>query len=128
MSDIRDLTRREFSLEAAMAILSGVAITISGCGGSSNPAAASVPPAPQPTPAPSGDNVGTISANHGHSAVITGAELAAGSGFALDIRGSANHTHSVTLSDADIRAIAGGQQVARVSSSSGGHDHTVTFN
>jgi hypothetical protein len=125
MNDIRDITRREFSLEAAMAILSGVAITISGCGGSSsNPAG----PSGNPPVGSSGDKVGAISANHGHSAVITGAELAAGSGIALDIRGSANHTHSVTLSDADIRAIAGGQQVARVSSSSGGHDHTVTFN
>jgi hypothetical protein len=129
MSEISGMTRREFSLEAALAILSGVAITITGCGGSSSPAAPSNPtPAPTPTPTPSGDKVGAISANHGHSAVITAAELTAGNGFALDIQGSSTHTHSVTLSNADIHAIAGNQQVARASSTTGGHDHTVTFN
>jgi hypothetical protein len=129
MSEISGMTRREFSLEAALAILSGVAITISGCGGSSNPAAPSNPtPAPTPTPDASGDKVGAISANHGHVARITGAQLTAGNGFALDIQGTATHTHTVILSNADIQAIAGNQQVARVSSNTGGHDHTVTFN
>lgn len=125
MSDIRDITRREFSLEAAMAILSGVAITISGCGGSSsNPAG----PSGNPPVGSSGDKVGAISANHGHIATIHAVDIANGKGFALDIRGTATHTHSVTLSDADIAAVAANQRVARVSSSSGGHDHTVTFN
>jgi hypothetical protein len=124
MSEIRDLTRRQFSLEAAMAILSGVAITISGCGGSSNPAGASG----NPPVASNGDHVGAISANHGHSAVITAAKVADGKGFALDIRGTATHTHSVTLSDADIASVGANQKVAKVSSSSSGHDHTVTFN
>ena len=123
MSDIRDMTRREFSLEAAMAILSGVAITISGCGGgSSNPAG----PSGNPPVASNGDHVGAISANHGHSAVITSAQVADGKGFELGIRGTA--THTVTLSDADIAAVGANQRVARVSSSTDGHDHTVTFN
>ena len=122
MSEIREMTRREFSLEAALAVLSGVAITISGCGGSSSPTSPSGPPSA------SGDKVGAISANHGHSAVITSAKLAAGAGFALDIRGTATHTHSVTLSDADIQAIGGGQRVSHASSTNDGHDHTVTFN
>lgn len=124
MSDIRDMTRREFSLEAAMAILSGVAITISGCGGSSNPAGASgIPPV-----ASNGDHVGAISANHGHIATITAANIADGKGFELGIRGTATHTHTVTLSDADIAAVGANQQVAHVSSSTDGHNHTVTFN
>ena len=127
MSEISGMTRREFSLEAALAILSGVAITISGCGGSSSPAAPSNP-TPAPTPAASGDKVGAISANHGHEAKITAAQLTAGNGFALNIQGTSSHTHTVTLSNADIQAIAGNQKVARVSSNSGGHDHTVTFN
>jgi len=127
MSEISGMTRREFSLEAALAILSGVAITISGCGGSSSPAAPSNP-TPAPTPAASGDKVGAISANHGHEAKITAAQLTAGNGFALNIQGTSSHTHTVTLSNADIQAIAGNQQVARVSSNDSGHDHTVTFN
>jgi hypothetical protein len=125
MSDIRDITRREFSLEAAMAILSGVAITISGCGGGgSNPAG----PSGNPPVASNGDHVGAISANHGHSAVITSAQVVEGKGFELGIRGTATHTHTVTLSDADIAAVGANQRVARVSSSTDGHNHTVTFN
>jgi hypothetical protein len=127
MSEISGMTRREFSLEAALAVLSGVAITISGCGGSSSPAAPSNP-TPAPTPAASGDKEGAISSNHGHVAKITAAQLTAGNGFALDIQGTSTHTHTVTLSNADIQAIAGNQQVARLSSNDSGHDHTVTFN
>jgi hypothetical protein len=125
MSDIRDMTRREFSLEAAMAILSGVAITISGCGGGgSNPAG----PSGNPPVASNGDHVGAISANHGHVAKITAVDISTGKGFALDIKGTATHTHTVTLSDADIAAVGANQQVAHQSSSGGGHTHTVTFN
>ena len=124
MSETKEITRREFSLEAALAILSGVAITVSGCGSSSNPAGASG----NPPVASNGDHVGAISANHGHSAVITSANIADGKGFELGIRGSATHTHTVTLSDADIAAVGANQQVARVSSSTDGHNHTVTFN
>jgi hypothetical protein len=38
----------------------------------------------------------TISANHGHSAVITGAQLTAGGAVELNIRGTATHAHTVT--------------------------------
>ena len=134
MHEIKTLDRRTFTLEAVLAILSGVAITISsGCGGGSgyNPGTPSTP-APTPTPA-TGDKVGAISANHGHSAIIVAAQLTAGMGVSLDIRGSADHTHTVVLSAAEINAIAGNQQVSKGSSSSSGgsygdHAHTVTFN
>jgi len=64
------LSRREFTLEACLAILSGVAITISSsaCGSSY-----SSPTGPTSTPptASNGDKVGDISNNHGHTATIT---------------------------------------------------------
>jgi hypothetical protein len=123
MSEIRDLTRRQFSVAAAMAILSGVAITISGCGGSSNPAGASGNP-----PTANGDHVGAISANHGHVATVTSAEVADGKGITLNIKGTATHNHTLTLSDAEIASVGANQRVAKVSSSDSGHDHTVTFN
>lgn len=129
MKEEKTLDRREFTLAAAMAALSGVAITISACGGGGSPS--SPTPAPTPTPAPpaaAGDKVGTISDNHGHSAVITGAQLTAGGALALDIRGSADHTHSVSLSASEITSIAGGQRVSKSSTTSSSHDHTVTFN
>lgn len=125
MSDIRDITRREFSLEAAMAILSGVAITISGCGGGgSNPAG----PSGNPPVASNGDHIGAISSNHGHSAVITSAQVTDGKGITLNIKGTATHNHTVTLSDAEIASVGANQRVAKGSSNDQGHNHTVTFN
>jgi hypothetical protein len=124
----RLLDRREFTAEAALAALAGVAITVSGCGGGGGGASPSSPSAPPPAPAGSSDESGTISGNHGHSAVVTGAQLVAGSAVQLDIRGSADHTHLVTLSAAAIQAIQAGQPAVTDSTGTDGHLHTVTFN
>ena len=117
------LDRREFTLAAILTMLSGVTITISGCGSSSPNT-----PTPPTTQPPVGDKMGTISANHGHVAVITAARLLAGQAISLDIQGTASHTHTVDLSAAEIVDIAGHQRVAKDSSTNGGHNHTVTFN
>ena len=113
------MTRREFTLESALAILAGVTITISGCGDDDSPSS--------PTPSP-GSVTGTVSANHGHAAVIDSARLMAGAAISLDIRGQATHPHTVNISAAQMQTIAARQQVAIVSSSDDGHTHTVTFN
>jgi hypothetical protein len=116
------IDRRKFTLASAMAILSGVVITITeSCGGSS-------PSSPTPTPSPTGDKVGVISSNHGHSAVITAARLSQGGDFNLDIQGSATHTHKVDLSADDMTAIAANRKVSKESTTESGHSHTVTFN
>ena len=75
--------RRDFTLRAVLGLFSGGAITITGCGdddGSSDDGSTSPPPSSSPTPTPStnpspstGDVSGVISANHGHTAVITAA-------------------------------------------------------
>jgi hypothetical protein len=112
--------RREFTVQAILALLSGVTITMSACGGDG-------PIAPDPTPG--GSNVpGSISGNHGHAAVITGAQLGAGNLLTLDIRGTANHPHTVELTAGEVQQIAARQRVARESSTDDGHRHTVTFN
>jgi hypothetical protein len=133
----RRLDRREFTLEGVLAALSGVVITISGCGGGggggsySNPGSPSAPP---PAPAAgSGDMVGAISNNHLHSAVITGAQLVAANAVQLDIRGQADHTHSVVLSADAIASIKAGTAVSADSTATdtasfGNHVHRVTFN
>jgi hypothetical protein len=137
MEHKRLIDRREFTLEGVLAALSGVVITISGCGGGggggaySNP---SSPTAPPPAPAAgSGDMAGAISNNHLHSAVVTGAQLLAGNAVLLDIRGQADHTHSVALGADSIDAIEAGVTVAvdstvTVTTAFGSHLHTVTFN
>ncbi len=120
MSNENSLTRREFTLEAALAILAGVTITIGGCGSDS-------PSSPSPTPS-SGDRTGTISANHGHTATITSAQLTAGNTISLDIRGQATHPHTVAITQAEMVQIAGSQRVSKESTNNDAHTHTVTFN
>jgi hypothetical protein len=119
------LDRREFTVAAVLAALSGVTITISSCGGSDGSPTSN--PTPTPTPA-AGDKAGTISGNHGHTAVITAARLTAGSEFTLDIQGQATHPHSVEISAAEVTQISQGARVSKASSTNDGHSHTVTFN
>jgi hypothetical protein len=130
MKDEKTVDRREFTLAAALAALSGVVITISAsaCGGGSSPSSPSTP-----TPSPGGggaatDKSGVIGSNHGHNAVVTAARLTAGAAFSLDIQGSASHPHTVELTAADLTAIAAGQRVSKESSSDNGHSHSVAFN
>jgi len=124
--------RRTFTLEATLAILGGVTISISGCREMGDPAspdpAPTSTPAPEPTPAPLTDKTGVFLANHGHTAVIAAAQLTFAGAIRLDIRGTANHPHILELSAAEIAAIANNQQVGRESSEEKGHTHYVTFN
>ena len=76
--------RRDFTVGALLAMLGGVSITISACGGKAGSFPSS-PSAPS-TPAPVADMAGVISNNHGHVAVITGAQLTAASTLALSIQ------------------------------------------
>jgi hypothetical protein len=126
MQDSR-IDRREFTRLSLLAMLSGVAITVSGCGGggggTSNPGSPTTPGA--------GDKTGAISANHGHSVSITSAELTAGGGLTLTLRGSAGvaeHIHTVDLTGAEVVSIREGARVSKSSSTQEAHDHTVTFN
>ena len=89
MSDENLLTRREFTLESALAMLAGVTITISGCGDDDN----NVTPAPSPAPI---ERTGTVSTDAGHThtgAVITAAQFTAGQPLTLTLTGAATHTH-----------------------------------
>jgi hypothetical protein len=114
----QEITRRDFTLASALAMLAGVSITVSSCGDDE----------PDTPTAPSGSVSGTVSANHGHVATITAAQLSAGGALTLDIRGSGDHTHTVTLTADEVRQISTGQRVTKTSSSNGDHTHTVTFN
>ena len=130
MTERKTLARREFTLAAALAALSGVAITISACGGGS-PTAPSTPGGGGGgggTGGGAGDKAGVIGSNHGHTAVITSAQLTAAGAISLNIQGSATHPHVVELSAAEITSIAANNRVAKVSSNNESHDHTVTFN
>jgi hypothetical protein len=113
------MNRRRFTAEAALILLGGAAITISGCGGgsSSNPVAST----------PLTDILGTIDTNHGHSVLITAAQLMEGGAVELDIRGTSGHTHKVSLEAAEVVSVRKGQRVQK-DSSGNSHTHVVTFN
>ena len=125
MSDKNVLTRREFTVESALAMLAGVTITISGCGDDDN----NVTTAPSPT---TSDRSGTVSTDAGHThtgAVITAAQFTAGNAITLTLAaGATGHTHTVALSQAELSQISGGTRVQKVSSNDNAHTHTVTFN
>src|SRR4030095_839481 len=118
------LTRREFTIESALAMLAGVTITISGCGDDDNNAT------PAPTPPPATDKTGTVTtdAGHTHQAVITGAQLTAGNAISVTLTGAATHTHTVALSQAELSQINAGTRVQKTSSHNNAHTNTVTFN
>ena len=127
MKEAKTLDRREFTLAAAMAALSGVAITISACGGGSSPTASTPPPTPAP-PAAASDKTGVIGSNHGHAGTITAAQLTVGGVLSLNIQGTSAHPHTVDLTAADMTSIAASQKVSKESSTDNGHSHSVTFN
>ena len=117
-------TRREFTLDAALAVLAGCVVTISEACGKSSTSPSSTPPT---------DVTGVIGTNHNHSgAVVTGAQITAGSAFSLNIQGQAAHPHTVAITQADLTALKNRQAVTRDSSTDfsntfGNHLHTVTF-
>lgn len=119
--------RREFTARSLMAALGGVIVVVSGCGGGGTGGGGS-PTGASPMPAPTDGVSGRISANHGHVATISNAQLAAGGMVSLDIRGQATHPHTVELSAEEVTRVAGGERVVTRSSNDDSHFHEVTFN
>jgi hypothetical protein len=120
------LGRREFTLEAALAILAGCIITISDACGSSSSATS-----PSTTTAVADINA-VIGTNHGHAGVIAAAQITAGNAVALNIQGTAAHSHTVSLTQTDMTALKNRQAVSTTSSTDqsatfGLHSHSVTF-
>jgi len=125
MIESRTLSRRE-----AIILLGGATITIAACG-SSSPSNPSGTPTPGATPTPGGtvaNKTAQISANHGHTLTITAAQLTAAGALTLTTTGNAGHDHTLALTGAEVTQIAGGTQVAKATSTDGGHSHTATFN
>jgi hypothetical protein len=119
------LDRREFTVQSALALLGGVTITITGCGGGNSMTGSSGGNS-------SPNAVGAISDNHGHSAVISSAQLTAGNGMSLNIQDAADHPHMVDLTGTEITQIRNGQTVVKASTSTASaaysmHSHTVSF-
>ena len=116
MSAEHALTRRDFTLESALAILSAATITITGCGDDDPDGLA---------PVPGQGEVGTISANHGHT-VSTHVRANHGRRALTVSPSRAGHTHPHFISHRGADAAIGqNQQVSVISSTDDGHNHTV---
>ena len=113
----RTFSRREISAAAALTLLGGAVITVSGCGGGGGNGSGSVT-----------GRTAEISANHSHTSTITKAEQDAGNALTLNIQGSSSHPHMIQLTAAEVVSIRKGTRVAKTSSVDFGHDHIVTFN
>ena len=124
MSEDNLLTRREFTVESALAILSAATITITGCGGDGNN---NNSPTTNPTPQ-STNRMGVISANHGHVAEVTSVQITAGNMISVNIMGQATHAHTIDLTGAQLTTIGNNGQVVITSTTDQAHNHTVTFN
>lgn len=133
-ADGRLESRRRFTVEMAMALLGGAAVTIGCGGGGGGPAGPTpfVPPPSSPAPGSSDLRFGAIAANHGHEAMITAAQLLAGGALRLDITGGAAHTHVIELTADEVARIRDGAIVSTLSTEGvglfGPHGHSVRFN
>lgn len=120
--DPKNPARRAFT-QSILALLAGVTISVAGCDDNDSPTA----------PGSGADIRGSVSANHGHTALITGAQLTASNAIVLNIRDAATHPHTVELSGQEVGQIAARQRVSKTSSTddspdAGRHSHIVTFN
>jgi hypothetical protein len=70
---------------------------------------------------------GRISANHGHTAVVSTGQIRTLAAVRLDIRGSADHSHTLDLDRDDLVYLLAGAGLTKTSSWNAGHDHVVTF-
>jgi hypothetical protein len=126
-----DMERRVFTQAWVMALLGGATITIVGCGGGTptSGSGGGGTGSGSGSGGPSGtDEAGVIDGNHGHSAIVTKAELDAGLGLTLSIMGTADHTHSLVLSGDQVVAIRNGDRVSQPTTTTNAHFHTITFN
>jgi hypothetical protein len=67
--------------------------------------------------------------NHGHRAVVTAAQVAAGGAVRIEIQGESMHGHALDLSADDLARIRRGEVVTVLSAPGweDKHDHRVTF-
>lgn len=114
--------RREFLSDAAMALFAGIFIQVAGCSSGSDTTSPG-------SGSGAGDKQGVVGPPiHGHEAIIRKAVLDAGGALELHIQGTASHDHVVSLTADEMAGIQSGSKVAKQSSETNAHSHTVTFN
>ena len=117
------MTRKDFLRSIVGAGVGAVGVAaLAGCGGDDGGGGGTPdsPAAVCTTPAVA------ISGNHGHVLTVSLADVNAGVDKTYDIMGTSAHTHSVTVTAADFTTIKAGTTRMVVSTTGGGHTHSVT--
>jgi hypothetical protein len=129
---MRKVDRRQFTQEASLAFLAGVSVSVASCGGGGSGGSGDdgygPPTSGTPTTLAAGSKSGSVSANHGHQAVITAAELQSTGTVMVNIAGSAGHPHIVELPAQAVQQIRDNHKVEKESTMTDAHTHVVTFN
>ena len=99
---------------------------LAGCAASSDPAAQGDEPSDESSDALVTCRPPVISANHGHSLVVSPADVAAGVAKTYSIQGAAGHDHLVTITAAQFARLGAGQTITIPSTNGAGHTHSVT--
>ena len=122
------MTRKQFLKSVMGAGVGVVAVSAVGaCGGDDDgggsPDAASID---APAGVCAANPTSTIGTNHGHTLMVSLADVTAAADKTYDITGSSGHAHSVTISGAMFTMLHNTMTVMVVSTSGGGHTHNVT--
>ena len=85
---------------------------------------------PDPDPNPNGNCLGNgttvgIGTNHGHTLVVSKADIDAGAEKTYSIQGSSGHNHDVTLTAANFTSLKNNSAISVTSSSDNDHTHSV---
>lgn len=67
----------------------------------------------------------TISSNHGHSVIVSKADVLAATAKTYSITGTSNHDHSITVTASDFESLKKNQSITITSTSDGTHTHSV---
>lgn len=117
------MTRKQFlrSILGASVGVAGVA-TLAACGGDDGGGTAT----PDAAGATCTTPTNSIAGNHGHTLMVSLADVTAAASKTYDIMGTSAHTHSVTLTPAHFATLAGRGTVTVTSTSGSAHTHEVT--
>lgn len=74
-----------------------------------------------------GATASNITNNHGHSLIVSKADIEAGTEKTYSIQGAADHDHMITITAADFSTLKSNMQIGENSTTVQSHSHTVTI-
>ncbi|MEE9364465.1 MAG: hypothetical protein V3U92_17835 [Cellulophaga sp.] len=121
------MERKEFIQKVGGILLVGVpAFILIGCSSSDDSSSETPGEKGETDCLKNGATASGISANHGHTLVVSKADISAASEKSYSIKGSSNHNHNITLSANNFATLKTSKIISVTSSTDGGHSHSVT--